>query len=332
MDKVNQKLEVVVLEHEMGERLDRYLMQQEGISSRTIGQRLIEAGLVTLNGGPTSGAYKIKLGDVIHYELPEPIPLQALPEKGPLEIIYEDESLIVINKPPGLVVHPAPGHYTGTLVNFLLYHFEQLSVPGGLRPGLVHRIDKDTSGLLVIAKNDAVHEALSLQFQDHSIHRLYHALIWGNPLLPSGRIEGPIGRHPSDRKKMAVVEGGRHAVTHWKVLERLQWACFIQCCLETGRTHQIRVHLTSEGFPLLGDSQYGNVSNAATKTIPADLLEVLRQFPRQALHASELGFIHPVTEEEISFEVPLPDDFEGLLKQLRKSAAEFKVNSAPKRH
>ncbi|MGB0297156.1 MAG: RluA family pseudouridine synthase, partial [bacterium] len=247
--------------------------------------------------------------------LPPPISSDLEPEDGPLEILFEDEHLIVLNKPAGLVVHPAPGNYTGTLVQRLLHHCPDLSGIGGVqRPGIVHRLDKDTSGILVVAKHDQAHQRLSRQFRRHSIHRLYSALVWGNLVTLQGTIEAPIGRHPRDRKMMAIVENGRAATTYWTQLAKWDGLTHICCELETGRTHQIRVHFSSQGHPLVGDPIYGQLGK--TKHMPDDVILALKSFPRQALHAAELGFEHPISKEVMEFSVAEPKDFQKLLSLL----------------
>ena len=302
-------------EGQAGRRLDELLCELSELS-RSRAAKLIESGDATLNGKTVSKKHQPKVGDVIELTLPEPEPSIALPENIPLDIIYEDGDIIVINKPSGMVVHPAPGNYTGTLVNALLYHSgDSLSGIGGvLRPGIVHRIDKDTSGLLVVAKNDAAHAALSKQMQTHGIVREYHALVNGGFKNDSGTVDLPIGRHPEDRKKMAVIRDGtaREAITHYEVIERFGPITYLKLRLETGRTHQIRVHMSTLGHPLLGDTVYGGGKTPFEKR-HAPLLS------GQALHAKHLSFRHPTTGEPVDFESPLPDNFEELLSILRKS-------------
>ena len=288
-----------------GERADVLLSRcVEGLS-RSAAARLLEEGAVTVSGVPVKKNYKTQMGDVLTAVLPAPQPVEAVPQEIPLDIVYEDADIVVVNKPVGLVVHPAPGHPDGTLVNALLYHCgSSLSgINGSLRPGIVHRIDRDTSGLIIAAKNDTAHLALAEQLQDHSLFREYEAVCVGNLKEDRGTVDAPIGRHPGDRKRMAVDrKNGRPAVTHWAVLGRYPGYTHIQCRLETGRTHQIRVHLSSLGHPLLGDTVYGG-----------------RPWPGlggQCLHARRLSFIHPRTGQRLTLECPLPDWFQAVLTKL----------------
>jgi 23S rRNA pseudouridine1911/1915/1917 synthase len=297
------------------ERLDKALSLASGMSRERVKALLIE-GRVSLGGKPVAQAsIKPAANTMFEIRVPAAIPAEAQAEDIALDVVYEDADLIVVNKPAGLVVHPAVGNYDGTLVNALLHHCKgQLSGIGGVvRPGIVHRIDKDTSGLLVVAKNDVAHEGLAKQFADHSLERAYMAICAGQPKPPSGTVTGNIGRAPAHRKKMALVSDGRgkHAVTHYKTLEALDNASLIECRLETGRTHQVRVHLASIGHPLLGDPLYARQASRNRA-----LLTRLN-FTRQALHAAVLGFIHPVSGENLRFEAPLPDDFRELLVELR---------------
>ena len=289
-----------------GERLDAFLARSLPDLTRSAAQRLLEEGAVTLGGKPAKKNTKTAPGDVVEVTLPDPQPVEVVPQNIPLDIVYEDADVIVVNKPVGLVVHPAPGHPDGTLVNALLYHCEtSLSgINGELRPGIVHRIDRDTSGLIIAAKNDRAHLALSAQLQDHTLARVYEAVVVGNLREDSGTVNAPIGRHPVDRKKMAIEpRNGRPAVTHWRVLARYPGYTHVECRLETGRTHQIRVHMASIGHPLLGDTVYGS-----KKPWPG--------LAGQCLHARKLRFIHPATGEPVEVECPLPDWFEKVLKQL----------------
>ncbi|RHR08156.1 RluA family pseudouridine synthase [Pseudoflavonifractor sp. AF19-9AC] len=289
-----------------GERLDAFLARSLPDLTRSAAQRLLEEGAVTLGGKPAKKNTKTAPGDVVEVTLPEPQPVEVVPQNIPLDIVYEDADVIVVNKPVGLVVHPAPGHPDGTLVNALLYHCgTSLSgINGELRPGIVHRIDRDTSGLIIAAKNDRAHLALSAQLQDHTLARVYEAVVVGNLREDSGTVNVPIGRHPVDRKKMAIEpRNGRAAVTHWRVLARYPGYTHVECRLETGRTHQIRVHMASIGHPLLGDTVYGS-----KKPWPG--------LAGQCLHARKLRFLHPSTGEPVEVECPLPDWFEKVLKQL----------------
>ena len=289
-----------------GERADQFLARMLPELTRSAAQRLLEEGAVTLNGLPVKKNYKTGLGDELVLALPDPAPIDVVPQNIPLDVIYEDDDVIAVNKPVGLVVHPAAGHPDGTLVNALLYHCgNSLSgINGELRPGIVHRIDRDTSGLIIAAKNDFAHLSLAEQLQDHSLYREYEAVCVGNLKDESGTVDAPIFRHPTDRKKMAVNKlQGRRAVTHWSVLEHLNGYTHIQCRLETGRTHQIRVHMASIGHPLLGDYTYGAPS-------PDKGLE------GQCLHARRLRFVHPRTGVQLCLETPLPDYFQAVLGRL----------------
>ena len=291
-----------------GERADALLARLVPDLTRSAAQRLLEEGAVTLAGKPLKKNYKTAPGDVLEVVLPDPEPVDVVPQDIPLDVVYEDGDVIVVNKPVGLVVHPAPGHPDGTLVNALLHHCgDSLSgINGELRPGIVHRIDRDTSGLIIAAKNDRAHLALAEQLQDHSLYRVYEAVVVGNLKEDSGTVDAPIGRHPVDRKKMAVDRrNGRRAVTHWEVLGRYPGYTHVRCRLETGRTHQIRVHMASLGHPLLGDVVYGS-----KKPWPG--------LAGQCLHARKLGFLHPGTGERLEVECPLPQWFEKVLKQIDK--------------
>ena len=298
-----------------GQRLDKALAEASGLSRERI-KALLAEGAITIAGTPaTSPSAKAAEGAAFAIRLPPATEPHAAPQAIPLTIVYEDADLLVVDKPAGMVVHPAAGNPDGTLVNALLHHCAgQLSGIGGVaRPGIVHRIDKDTSGLLVVAKSDKAHEGLARQFADHSITRAYIAVTNGHPQPPAGTIAERLGRSDSDRKKMAVLpkdsSRGKHAVTHYKTLERLRGAALIECRLETGRTHQVRVHLLSIGHPLLGDPVYGRTSST--------LRPILRElgFARQALHAAELGFIHPVSGEHMHFSSPLPGDMRQLIDE-----------------
>ena len=291
-----------------GERADQLIARLAPGLTRSAAQRLLEEGAVTRNGQPVKKNYKAAEGDVLAVALPDPEPAEAVPQDIPLDVVYEDDDVIVVNKPVGLVVHPAAGHPDGTLVNALLYHCgKSLSgINGALRPGIVHRIDRDTSGLIIAAKNDAAHQALAAQLADHSLYREYEAVCVGVLREDAGTVDAPIGRNPADRKKMAVDrKNGRPAVTHWSVLARYSGHTHIRCRLETGRTHQIRVHLASMGHPLLGDTVYG-----AKRPVPG--------LAGQCLHARRLSFVHPRTGERLTLECPLPPWFEEVLTKLGK--------------
>lgn len=301
-------LDFLVDVQEAGVRIDRYLSEKNEELSRSYLQKLLKEQQVSVNGRAVKANYKVQADDQIQVQLPDLVQPDILPEEIPLDILYEDDDLMVINKPKGMVVHPSAGHTSGTLVNAILAHCgENLSgINGVMRPGIVHRIDKDTTGALLVCKNDAAHRNLAEQLKEHSIKRRYRAVVRGNLKDDEGTIEGPIGRHPTDRKKMAINrKNGKEAVTHYKVLERFGDCTYIECRLETGRTHQIRVHMTSIGHPLLGDEVYGSGRN------PYHL-------QGQALHAMILGFEHPSTKEYMEFIAPLPEYFVKLLNKLRK--------------
>ena len=289
-----------------GERADALLSRLAPGLTRSAAQKLLERGAATLDGKPVRKNDRPAPGQVVVVRLPDPEPIDLIPQNIPLDVVYEDGDVVVVNKPVGLVVHPAPGHPDGTLVNALLYHCgSSLSgINGELRPGIVHRIDRDTSGLIIAAKNDRAHLALAAQLQDHSLARTYEAVAVGGLKEDSGTVDAPIGRHPVDRKKMAIdPKNGRRAVTHWSVLARYPGYTHVECRLETGRTHQIRVHLSSIGHPLLGDTVYG-----AKKPVPG--------LAGQCLHARRLRFLHPTTGEAVELECPLPDWFQEILRKI----------------
>jgi 23S rRNA pseudouridine1911/1915/1917 synthase len=292
-------------EHE-GSRIDKALTTIQPNWSRTQVQQWLKDGLVLVGDLSVKPNYKVKQGDIVAVDEPEVEELDVVAENLHLDIVYEDKDVLVVNKPRGMVVHPAPGHTTGTVVNGLMYHVKDLSgINGVLRPGIVHRIDKDTSGLLMVAKNDQAHVSLVDQLVAKSVTRVYTALVHGHIPHDNGTIDAPIGRDPKDRQSMGIIDKGKHAVTHFKVLERLGDYTLVECRLETGRTHQIRVHMKYIGYPLVGDPKYG-----PKKTI---------DFGGQVLHAGTLGFNHPATDEYLEFTSPLPDDFQALLDQLRKN-------------
>ncbi len=299
-----------------GRRIDVFLSSHTSLT-RSAAQKLLTSDdeSVSVNGFSVQKNYKVCEGDIIELTIPEPIPLEVKAENIPLDILYEDSDLILVNKPKGMVVHPAPGHYSQTLVNALLYHCaSSLSgINGVIRPGIVHRIDRDTSGVLVVAKNDAAHVSLAEQIKVHSVDRVYHAIVIGCPKEDTATIDAPIARHPSDRKRMAVSEapGARRAVTHYRVLQRFKGYSYCEFRLETGRTHQIRVHMASRGHPLLGDPVYGRQRDPLEMKY-ADLLG------GQCLHAKSLGFIHPTTKEYVLFDTPLPAYFDTILSVLNK--------------
>ncbi len=292
---------------EIGIRIDQYITNALDGVSRSQVQKWIVNGLITSESGKVlKKNYILEKGDVISVDLPEPETLDILAENIPLDIIYQDEHVIVINKPQGMVVHPAPGNYTGTLVNALMYHVKDLSDIGGvIRPGIVHRIDKDTSGLLMVAKTNLAHHSLTAQLKEHSVDRVYTALVHGGFNVEEGTVNAPIGRHPQNRLKMAITyQNSRHAITHYQLIERLGAFSLVECRLETGRTHQIRVHMASIGHPLVGDPLYGTRKEKLTAS-------------GQYLHAKVLGFDHPLTGERMVFSAPLPPNFEKLLQRLR---------------
>jgi len=302
-----EKFEFNVNESSVGTRLDVFISNEFENKSRSYIQKIIEAETATVNGKCRKSNYKLNFGDNISLSIPDPVELNVEAEDIPLDVIYEDSDVIVINKPQDMVVHPAPGNYSGTLVNALLNHCTDLSgINGVLRPGIVHRIDKDTSGALVVAKNDNAHNSLAAQLKDHTMTRSYLALVEGIIKNDEGTIDEPIGRHPIDRIKMGIVENGKRAVTHFKVIERFDSNTLVECNLETGRTHQIRVHMAKIGHPLVGDLVYGFKKQKFN-------------LKGQALHAKRLGFIHPSTNEYMEFISPLPDYFEKLLTKLKNS-------------
>jgi len=299
----------LVKEEEHNIRIDKYLSKQIENASRSYLQKLIKTGLVLVDETAVKANYKVQEGDSIWVRFPEDETLDLEPEDIPLDILYEDEDVLVVNKSKGMVVHPAAGHYSGTLVNAVMFHCgEQLSsINGVLRPGIVHRIDMETTGVLVVCKNNIAHQSLSEQLQEHSITRKYRAIVWNNITEDEGTVDKPIGRHPTIRKKMSVhSKNGRRAVTHYRVLERFGKFCYIECTLETGRTHQIRVHMASIGHPLLGDVAYGPVKSPW-------------KLQGQCLHARVLGFVHPSTGEYVEFEAPVPEYFKRVLDELKKS-------------
>lgn len=296
----------IITDLDVNKRLDVFLTEKIEGKSRSYIQEVIDKEAVKVNNKIKKSNYKLKLQDEVLVEVPESVELEVEAENIPINIIYEDKDVIVINKPQEMVVHPAPGNYSGTLVNALLYHCKDLSgINGVIRPGIVHRIDKDTSGILVIAKNDNAHNKLSEQLKEHTMTRTYLALVEGNIKVDEGTVNAPIGRHLIDRIKMAIVKDGREAVTHFRVLERFGDYTLVQCNLETGRTHQIRVHMAHIGHPLVGDAVYGYKKQKFN-------------LKGQVLHAKVLGFIHPTTGEYIEFDSEIPTYFKELLEKLRK--------------
>ena len=298
------KERLIVDEGTAGERLDRFLAGREPEVSRSHIQKLIESGCVLVNGRTAKANAKLREGDAVETELPEAQELEILPEDIPLDILYEDSDVIVINKARGMVVHPAAGAADGTLVNALLHHCEDLSgINGVIRPGIVHRLDKDTSGVMMAAKNDRAHVDLAEQIREKTAQRIYRAIVCGTIAEDRGEIRAPIGRHPTERKKMAVVPGGKEATTLFRVVERFPAHTLVECRLKTGRTHQIRVHMAYIGHPLLGDSKYG-------KKAP--------DIAGQALHSCELSFTHPRTKERMTFAAEMPEDMKAILHALRR--------------
>ncbi|MDD5344421.1 MAG: RluA family pseudouridine synthase [Smithella sp.] len=305
---------------QIGQRLDIFLAQVEPTISRSHVKHVIEEGDVLVNDNLPKVSQKLKEGDVIILTQRPPIEATALPQNMPLDIVYEDQAIIVINKPAGLVVHPAPGNPDKTLVNALLFHCDDLSGIGGvLRPGIVHRLDKDTSGLIVAAKSDDAHRQLSAQFEKHDVHKKYLALVWGDVKGNTGEIVLPVGRHTHNRKKMSTKsKRGKDALTLWKVRERYGVATLLEVEIKTGRTHQIRVHLSDRGYPVIGDQVYGN--SAKINTVKDSLLKAkIKEFNRQALHAAQLSFIHPQKGERVVFTADMPQDMTDLCAQLRLS-------------
>lgn len=303
---INETINICV--EQGGERIDRFLSRDLEDLSRSYIQKLLKDGNIEVNGKPVKANYKLNTLDKIVVNIPEPEAPEILPEDIPLDILYEDDDILIVNKPKGMVVHPAPGHYEHTLVNAVMYHCkDRLSgINGILRPGIVHRIDMDTTGSLLVCKNDRAHQILAEELKAHSVTRRYHAIVHGSFKEETGTVDAPIGRHPTDRKKMSTRSAnGRPAVTHYKVLERFGNYTYIECELETGRTHQIRVHMAYIGHPLLGDSVYG----------PAKCPFKLEG---QTLHAKILGIRHPSTGEYMEFDAPLPEYFRQLLENLRR--------------
>ncbi len=300
-----EEMSFAIQKEESGKRLDAFLKEAIDDASRNFLQGLISQGAVLVNDKTAKANYKVKENDMIFITMPDPVDVEIKPQKMDLDIVYEDEDVLVVNKPAGLVVHPAHGHYDDTLVNGLLAHCKDLSgINGVMRPGIVHRIDKDTSGLLMVAKNDFAHNSLAEQLKVHSVERGYLALVQGVIAEPAGLVDAPIGRHPLERKKMAVNLSGKEARTNYFVKERFDKYTLIECRLETGRTHQIRVHLSYIGHPLVGDELYGSRKNNLG-------------FAGQALHAYLLGFIHPRSGAKLHFEAPLPEEFRKELELLR---------------
>lgn len=318
----NQHIEFVVPQHKSKERIDIFLSREIANSSRSQIQKWIKNGLVAVDQNPVKVNHLVKPFERISVEIPRPVPPDILPESIPVAIVYEDEHLLVVNKPAGMVVHPAYGHSTGTLVNALLGHCGRLSRENAAeRPGIVHRLDKDTSGLLVVAKNDHVHRELAKQFSEKSTSRIYQALVWGQNLHPKGTIDTFLSRSSRDRKMFSVSQAGKNAVTHYQVEKMFDFLSFLELKLETGRTHQIRVHLAHIGHPVFGDPTYGGRTKqliGLNRSQTAFAVELLNLMQRQALHAKTLGFVHPITQKEMQFDSELPEDMERVLDKLKE--------------
>jgi len=320
MDSPKGKVyEFIVPSHEVGDRIDIYLSRKEIELSRSQIKKSVADGLVQVNHKSTRVSYRLKYGDSVQVSTRDPVVYDALPQNIPLSIVYEDPHILVVDKPAGMVVHPAAGNYHGTLVNAILYHCKDLSGIGGvLRPGIVHRLDKNTSGLLVVAKSDEAHQGLAGQFTRHEVRKSYKALVYGSPKDNEGVIDAPVGRHAVDRKRMSTTSTrGKEALTRWQVYERYGVATLLNVDIVTGRTHQIRVHLTSLGYPVVGDNVYGNPrrANAVAHTF---LRATLQAMKRQSLHAERISFVHPITLQEFTFSSPLPHDMAELCSNLRK--------------
>lgn len=311
--------EFIVASDEEGLRLDIYLSRKDLNVSRSQIKKSVDDGLVRVNHAITKVSHRLKRGDIIQLIKHEPTAYHVLPQNIPLSIIYEDPHILVIDKPAGMVVHPSAGHFEDTIVNAILHHCKDLSGIGGiLKPGIVHRLDKDTSGLLIVAKSDEAHRGLAGQFKRHEVRKIYKALVYGNPKDDEGIIDAPIGRHPADRKKMSTISRrSKEAFTRWQVQERYGVVTLLHVDIITGRTHQIRVHLTALGYPVLGDNMYGNPkrANAVNNTF---LRAKLKAMKRQALHAAQVSFVHPITHKDMAFSSPLPADMDQLCNFLRK--------------
>ncbi len=318
---MKRKFDIVVPAGQKKERLDVYLTSHVENATRTKVQDAIRNGEVVVNGKRIKASHAIIPGEVIHVELSKPEPPEVLPENIPLDIVYEDRYLLVVNKPAGMVTHPAYKNYSGTLVNALLHHSRSLSQPHPLRPGIVHRLDKDTSGLLVVAKDETTHQKLSRQFANKTTEREYRAIVWGVFKSPEGIIEASLGRSKSDRKKVAVVKEGKYAVTEYEVLEQYTYLALLRLRLRTGRTHQIRVHLAHIHHPVFGDETYGGrkiATGGVDGKKKAEAANLLERISRQALHAKSLGFVHPATKKFMRFDSELPEDMKEVLEFLEK--------------
>ena len=320
---MKNRFDIAVPAGQKKERLDVYLTTHVENATRTKVQEAIRSGEVVVDGKKVKASHAIAPGEVIHVELSKPEPPAVLPENIPLDIVFEDQYLLVVNKPAGMVTHPAYKNYSGTLVNALLHHSNSLSHPHPLRPGIVHRLDKETSGLLVVAKDETTHQKLSRQFANKTSEREYRAIVWGVFKEREGVVEAPLGRSKSDRKKVAVMREGKHAVTEYEVMEQFPYLALLRLHLRTGRTHQIRVHLAHIHHPVFGDETYGG-RNASFGGLEgkkkAEAVNLLGKITRQALHAKQLGFVHPVTKELLRFDSELPDDMKRVLEFLERGA------------
>jgi 23S rRNA pseudouridine1911/1915/1917 synthase len=314
-----EKQEFRITPLEKGMRLDVYLAARNLSISRSQIKRLIEEGQVIVNGETAKAGYKLRAGDIVNFEEKPPINYSTAPQDIPLNILYEDKDLLVVDKPAGMVVHPAAGNYQNTLVNALLHHCRDLSGIGGvLRPGIVHRLDKNTSGLIVVAKTEKALNGLQDQFKGHQIKKIYYTVVFGDVREDEGTINAPVGRHPTDRKKMSTFsKRGKDALTRWRVLERFGILTYLEIQIETGRTHQIRVHLNAIGHPVLGDNVYGNSAKKIQNIFDHFLQSRLKMLKRQALHAGVLGFAHPIQRRYLEFSSPLPQDMAAVLKTMR---------------
>jgi 23S rRNA pseudouridine1911/1915/1917 synthase len=322
---VNGVFTILIDESEHNRRLDAVVAAHLPDCSRSLAANLIGNHKILVDNQPKKPGYRVKSGEQILGRIPAPEPVDYKPEPIPLDILYQDRHIVVLNKPAGLVVHPAPGHASGTLVNALLHHCPDLGGIGGeIRPGIVHRLDKDTSGAMVVAKNAAALEALAKQFKDRTVRKTYLALVYGELKKDAGTIDLPIGRHPVHRKQMSTTtRKGRQAVTSWRVFKRFQSITLLELTLKTGRTHQIRVHCSAMGHPIVGDPIYGPRKlfknlDKKTERLPAGIIDLLKAIPRQMLHAWQLGFSHPRTDERLSFESPIPKDMEELISKLEE--------------
>ncbi len=317
---MSHEIEIIVPPGKKKERLDVFLTHHVENATRNKVQRAIEEGVVLVDGKTVRSSHPVSPGETIHITLPKPPPQKALPENIPLDILHEDDDLIVVNKPAGMVTHPAYGNHTGTLVNALLYHCNRLSTLNGTtRPGIVHRLDKDTSGLMVVAKTDSAHAQLAKQFASRTITREYWAIVWGVFKDATGVVDAGLGRSKSDRKKMAVVKNGKHAITEYTVLKEFEYLSLIKLKLRTGRTHQIRVHLAHINHPVFGDPTYHGrqiVAGSGSSRQKAEVNQLLKLINRQALHAKTLGFLHPTTRKAVFFDSPIPADISSLLATL----------------